>query len=327
VNQQLVPKEDGNLLETVIQATHGSSDHPLKIGEYEIPCYVLEDGRRVLVLSSMINALDLSQGTASARASGNRLSKFLQSKSLTGYVPDELAKAVNSPIRFCTPNGSLANGYEATILATICESVLEAREKGKLNYQQERIAKRCEILVRGFARVGIIALVDEATGYQDYRSRQALEEILEKFISEDLAKWAKTFPDDFYRELFRLRGWQYSPLSVKRPQVIGHLTNDIVYARLAPGVLAKLKEVTPKDDRGRRKHKFFQRLTEEVGDPRLREHLYAVTALMRASQNWIVFHRLLERSLPKFNQTLPLPFEEEIEEKPRRLLRKNEEIG
>jgi hypothetical protein len=52
----------------------------------------------------------------------------------------------------------LAYGYEATILADICDAVLKARENGDLNYQQEHIAQRCEILVRAFARVGIIAL-------------------------------------------------------------------------------------------------------------------------------------------------------------------------
>jgi len=54
----------------------------------------------------------------------------------------------------------------------LCETVLQARKDGKLQSQQMHIAEQCEILVRGFARVGIIALVDEATGYQDYRSRK-----------------------------------------------------------------------------------------------------------------------------------------------------------
>lgn len=308
-NEGLTQETSGKLP----QATHGSSDHPLKIGDIKIPCYVLEDGRRVLVRSSVISALDMSEGTATASATGNRLTKFIQSQSISPFVPSALAEAINSPIQFRTPTGGIAQGYEATILATLCESILEFREKGKPQKQQEHIAKRAEILVRGFARVGIVALVDEATGYQDYRSRQALEEILEAFISEELAKWAKTFPDDFYRELFRLRGWAYSPISVKRPQIVGHLTNDVVYERLAPGVLAELKRVTPKDDKGRRKHKFFQRLTEDTGNPRLHEHLVAVITLMKASPNWPTFYRLLQRALPKFNRTLPLPLYEDKE--------------
>lgn len=300
--------------ESIVQATHGSPDHPLKIGDIHIPCYVLEDGRSVLVQNSMIGALDMSQGTAHAKSGGDRLVKFISTRALKDNVPDELVQAITEPIKFRTPNGQIAYGYEATILATLCEAVLDARQKRKLNYQQEHIARRCEILVRGFARVGIIALVHEATGFQDYRARQALEEILERFISDELGKWAKTFPDDFYRELFRLRGWQYSPFSVKRPMVVGHLTNDIVYQRLAPGVLDELKKLTPKDDKGRRKHKFFMRLTEDVGHPRLREHLAAVIALMKASPNWNQFYRLIQRALPKFNKTMPLPFDDQMDD-------------
>jgi len=301
--------EEENPAQKIIQAIHGSADHPLKIADLEIPCYVLEDGRRVLIRSAMIKALNMSEGSAHAGIEGDRIVKFVSTKSIKPYVSAELIKALREPIIIRTPGGGVAHASEATILADLCESVLEARQNGKLNFQQIHIAKQCEILVRGFARVGIIALVDEVTGYQNFRSRQALEEILDKFISDELVKWTKMFPDDFYQELFRLRGWQYSPLSVKRPQVVGHLTNDIVYQRLAPGVLTELKRLLPKDkETKRRKNKLFQRLTEDVGHPRLREHLASVTTLMRASATWNGFYRLLQRALPKYKQTLPLPF-------------------
>jgi len=226
----------------VLEAIHGSADHPLRIGNIEIPCYVLEDGKRVLVQSGMLNALDLSQGTADKRVGGDRLSKFIETKGVRESVGEELSKSIINPIKFRAPNGVEAYGYEATILADICDAVLEARKAGTLHYQQIRIADQCEILMRGFARVGIIALVDEATGYQDVRARQALEKILEKFIAKELAKWAKRFPDEFYKEMFKLKRWEYKANSVKRPGVIGYYTNDLIYARLAPGVLDQLKK-------------------------------------------------------------------------------------
>jgi hypothetical protein len=249
----------------------------------------------------MLDALDMAQGTA-GRGAGNRLAKFVSSKSVSPFVSDSLANIVKEPIRFRSPRGGgEAYGYEATILAEICEAVLDARENGKLNYQQEHIAKRCEILVRGFARVGIIALIDEATGFQEVRARRALEQILERFIADELLKWAKMFPDEFYQQIARLRGYHYSEFANKRPAYIGKLTNDIVYERLAPGVLTELKNITPKDDKGRRKHKYHQRLTEDIGNPRLREHLWAVIGLMRASSNWRSFYSLLNRAFPKYS--------------------------
>jgi hypothetical protein len=74
---------------------------------------------------------------------------------------NDLTARIRKPIKFVPPGGGpVAHGYEATILADICDAVLS----NVLQRQQEHIADQCEILLRGFARIGIIALVDEATG-------------------------------------------------------------------------------------------------------------------------------------------------------------------
>ena len=171
------------------------------------------------------------------------------------------------------------------------------------------MARQAEILVRGFARVGIIALVDEATGYQLDRSRDALAKILEAFIAKELQPYVSTFPTDYYRELFRLRGLDFPNGSVKRPQYFGMLTNDIVYKRLAPGVLQELKKVTPKTDAGRLKNKLFQRLTSNVGYPKLREHLGSIVTMMKLSSSWHDFMDKLERLHPRYGETMQLPFD------------------
>jgi hypothetical protein len=287
------------MTENVVQAIYGSPDNPLRIGDLEIPCYVLEGERRVLVQRGIVSALGMARGS-SANTGGDRLAKFTAGKALKPYVSAELLAVTANPIKFRTPSGNVAYGYEATILADICEAVLQARADGKLQKQQEHIARQCEILVRGFARVGIIALVDEATGFQNVRARRALDKILDRWISDELAKWAKMFPDEFYEQMARLRGLHYSEIATKRPDYIGKLTNDIVYQRLAPGVLRELRKKNPTDDKGRRKHKHFQYLTEDIGNPRLREHLWAVIGLMRASGNWRSFYALLNRAFPKY---------------------------
>jgi P63C domain len=288
--------------EQMPRATHGDPEHPLTIGDIQIPCYVLDDGRRVLVQAGMFTGLDMKQGTA-GRGPGDRLAKFISTNALNPYVPKRLRDMIISPVNFKTPSGSVAYGYEATVLADLCDVVLEARQNGKLNYQQEHIAARCEILVRGFARVGIIALVDEATGFQYDRSRKALEQILEAFIKDELGKWAKRFPDEFYRELFRLKELQW-PSEKNPPQYVGHWTNDLIYKRLAPGVLDELRGKTPKTPRGNRKNKFYQWLTDDVGHPKLQEHISAVIALMKSCDDWDDFHKRLNRALPVFK---PMP--------------------
>ncbi|MBT3361562.1 MAG: hypothetical protein HN403_18215 [Rhodospirillales bacterium] len=298
------------------KATHGSEDHPLEIGDVEIPCYVLEGGRRVLQQTGLIGALNMSYGGSYSRG-GDRLAKFAAQGRLKPYVSNELIDRTAKPIRFRTPSGSLAYGYEATVLADLCEAVLAARGAGVLQKQQEHIAKQAEILVRGFARIGIIALIDEATGYQRDREKDALAKILEAWIEKELRAWVQTFPAEFYENMFRLRGLEYSQASVRRPQYFGHLTNDIVYKRLEPGVLKELKRITPKSKKtGRYTATFTQSLTKNVGYPKLKEHLGAVVAYMRISKTWDEFMNLLNEQYPRKGDTpmLPMDYSQEADD-------------
>ncbi|HEY8381589.1 MAG TPA: P63C domain-containing protein [Microvirga sp.] len=293
----------------ILMATHGSEDHPLRIGDIELPCYVLEDGRRVLHQRGMVRSLGMSRG-GSSRGGGDRLAYFTAQRTLEPFVSKNLVEVTKEPIKFRTPRGALAYGYEATVLADICDAILEARKAGVLQKQQEHIAQQAEILVRGFARVGIIALVDEATGFQHDRARDALARILEAFIAKELQPYVQTFPAEFYAEMFRLRGLEYPNGSVKRPQYFGILTNDIVYRRLAPGVLEELKKATPRSEDGRPKAKYFQSLTSNIGYPKLREHLGSVVTMMRLSDTWQQFMARLDRFHPRYGETLQLPLED-----------------
>ena len=294
----------------VLQATHGSPDHPLRIGEIEIPCYVLEDGTRVLSQRGLQTGIGMSIG-GSSRAGEQRMAVFVDAIAKKGLDVKDLTARIRSPIRFRPPGGGpTAFGYEATVLADLCDAILAAREKGGvLHPQQMHIAKQCEVLVRGFARVGIIALVDEATGFQRDRARDALAKILEAFIAKELQPWVQTFPTGYYEQIFRLRGLEYPTDSVRRPQYFGILTNDIVYKRLAPGVLEELRRVTPRNEAGRPKHKYFQRLTQNVGYPKLREHLGSAIAIMRLSDSWQDFMKKLDRLHPRYGETMQLPFD------------------
>jgi len=277
----------------IVRATHGSPDRPLRIGEIEIPCYVLADKRRVLHQRGMVFGLDMSRGSSST-SGGDRLAKFVSGKAISPYL-SQILPAVTNPIKFLTPTGNLAYGYEATILADICEGVLKAREGGKLQKQQEHIAKRCEILIRGFARVGIIALVDEATGYQYERPRRDLEEYLKKFLSESLVRWSRTFPNDYFKHLCRLKGIELRS-DMRLPSYFGHLTNDLVYRRITPGLLKVLKQ--RRAERGRPSNKLHWWTSEELGHPTLLLHLGCVVGLMKIHMDYDKFYAQLNTVAP-----------------------------
>jgi hypothetical protein len=288
------------------RATHAGE---LTIGNMVIPCAVLDDGTRVLTQKELMTALGRSTSPMGMRETGSEhIPAILRGKSLKPFLSDDLLET-STPIKFIPHTGGTANGYRAESLPRICDVYLRARDAGKLPSNQQHIAKQAEILVRGFAHVGIIALIDEATGYQEARERDALARILEAFVTKELRKWVSTFPADYYKELFRLRGWAFPKLpqdQQKRPIMVGKITNDIVYARLAPGVRAELHRLTPRDDKGRLKHKLFRHLTDHVGHPKLREHLASVVALMKASDDWDQFTRAINRALPKYRDLPPL---------------------
>jgi len=292
---------------TVMQAEHAGD---LKIGDLTLGCAVIDDGTRAIRIisqSTMLRAL----GRSSRPKSGDA-GTVLFADNLKPFVSAELAETLREPIAYRTPNGTRALGFPAEILPQICQVYLEARRQkpSPLYYNQKPAAVAAEILVQGLAQVGITALVDEVTGYQDARAKNALTRLLEAYIAKELQPWVRTFPEDFYQQLFRLRQLEYPTGTVKRPRYFGQITNDIVYKRIAPGVLAELKRAQVKDDAGRPKYKLFQHLTQNAGYPKLREHLGSVVTLMKLSTDWDDFRNKLDQIHPRFGATMLLPFDE-----------------
>ncbi len=294
-----------------IKATHAGT---LTIGDKKLACANLPDGRRVISEATMMAALGrvysgyYSKRDATADPSSAVLPRYLAPVGLKPFISNELVELLQ-PIPYIPPNGrSVAKGVNAEAVPQICEVWLKARGEGVLSEKQLKTAVQAEILVRGLAHVGIIALVDEATGYQEIRDRIALQAILDKYLRKELAAWAKRFPDEFYQQIFRLRGWQWKGMRVNRPQVVAGYTKDFVYERLAPGILRELESRNPRDDTGNRRAKHHQWLTEDVGHPALAQHLYAVIGFMRVAASWEQFKYMLNRAFPKKGATLELPF-------------------
>lgn len=286
-----------------IRATHKGILH---IADVDIKCFVLEDGRRVISGRSLTKAIGMKgrgQGTA----------RIPTHPSLKAFIEADLTLTIENPIQFIS-NNLPTTGFEATVLLHICDAILNARDAGVLKTEQEqRYAKAADTLMRAFATIGIIALVDEATGYQAEREKDDLQKILSAYVLPEFMPWTRRFPPEFYEQMFRLRGWQYRPLSLQRPQYAGKLTNELVYKKLPRGVLDDLRRKNPTDETGRRKHKHHQFLTEDIGNPHLEKHLAIVITLMRISPNWRVFMSHFSRAFPPESEQMTFDFEDEEE--------------
>ena len=318
--EKLSPDERSRIAKTAA-AARWDKDTPkaefigkIVIGDMEFPCSVLSDGTRILTQSDFMTGMGMYySGWVAQNQQKNEdaadVPHFLAFKSLEPFIDKNLGDLQSITLKYRTSRGSLAHGIKAEIIPKICDVWIDADEAGKLGSRQKQVAQKAKLLMRALAHVGIVALVDEATGYQEVRHRHALQAILDKYLRTEFAAWAKRFPDEFYQEMFRLKGWSYNPLSVARPGVVGRYTTDVVYERLAPGIVEELERINPKNDKGNRKSRHHQWLSEDIGHPALAQHLHAVIGFMRATASWDDFINLLDRAFPKKGHTIPMMLE------------------
>jgi hypothetical protein len=290
---------------------------PLTIGGITFNCAVLDDERNTRVVTEMnfMRAMGMYRSGALSKRrhaqtdeGGAQIPLFLAHKNLKPYAEKHLGSVHFEPLKYQTLKGGSAHGIKAELIPMVCEVWIDALEDGVLGASQQNVAAKAKILFRGFAHVGIIALVDEATGWQETRDKLALQAILDEYLDTQFAKWAKRFPDEFYEEMFKLRGWQWKGMRVNRPQAVAGYTKDLVYARMLPGLVKELETRNPIiPEKGRRKGHHHRLFTADLGVPELTAHIHAVTALMKASTSWDQFKRLLQRAFPKLGSTFDLP--------------------
>lgn len=276
----------------------------LALGDIKIPCAVLTDGSRVLSEYGISNALLGGRSGASKRKkkaaeeAGAHLPLFVAPRQLEPFVSKELRDGPLKPVRY-RDGRSVVVGYDARILRAVCEIWLAARAAGALQDQQLDKAQRAELLMRALADIGIVSLVDEATGYQQFRARDELQKILAAYVAPELLPWAKRFPDVFYEELHRVWGWPFKAGSRGRTAYIGKLTNSLIYEKLPPGVLDELKRRNPVDPETKRRKTHHHRvLTEEIGHPHLEKQIVSVTTLLRISSDREEFFKHFSKAFP-----------------------------
>lgn len=231
----------------------------LPIGEGTLECAILddEDNTRVIMMTSVFKAF------GRVPRSNNRLINipaFIDAQNLQKYINQDV-EALIKPIEYLDGKTTQI-GYKAEILPEICDLYLKARRDKVLAPKQVHLADKAEILQSAFAKVGITALVDEATGFQKDRKHDALRLLLGKYIAEGLQKWIHTFPDSFFAELDRL--YDNEPTTSRaRPQYYGKFINKYVYDPIEHGYVKAELDKLNITDAGKRKARFHQWLTDE----------------------------------------------------------------
>lgn len=283
----------------------------LHLGDKVLPCAVLDDNTRILTATSVFEAFDRPRkGKSSESYRVDLMPSFINANNLQPFVDEQLT-AWTKLIEYKDLKGNKRQGYNARILRGLCKVYIDARKAGALLKSQERFADIAEIILYALSDVGIVALVDEATGYDKVKNRakDELQRFFREALQEEAGKWVKTFSDSFFEMIYRMRGWNWTGAS-KKPSVIGIWINDIVYERIAPALLYELRKLNPKNEKGNRSYKHHQFLTEELGHPKLKEHISGVMAIGRLSNNnWTTFMKNLDKAYPKMYQQLDIDFD------------------
>ncbi len=265
------------------KATHWGA---LSIGGNELPCYVLDNGQRVFSLKGIVVGLIGTEG--------GQLAEYLKVKALRPYLPDDLIPAPDGSIpvlvKFDTGAEGVAKfavGFPVERTVDLCAAYAEAlqdhlkhRDGFELTARQLDIANRATAFLRASAKTGIIALVDEATGYQYDRAQDALRLKYKLFLEDEMRKWEKTFPDQLWVEFGRLTKWQ-GPVH-SRPKYWGKLVMELVYGYLDRDVAKWLKENAPKPIHGQNYHQW---LSGQYGLKRLIEHVWMLIGMASACGN------------------------------------------
>lgn len=288
------------------RAAFGSPDKLLKIASALVECYVMEDGTRVLSGRGMQEAIGLG---GAAKTHGTKLRAFLASDAIKPFVSRELAMAIENPMRFIRPGrgGVPAIAFEATLLIDLCEAIINAYTAGALRKNYFGLVLQSQAITLSFAKAGIISAIDEVTGYQYVREHNEIQKIVDKYLTDYAQKWSRIFPDIFWDKLLKAKGYE-NYIGLPRRSFVGHWVNDVVYSRLAPGVLEKLKSLNPSTPGKGRKYKHTQFLKSDHGVPELKDHLIKTMTLMdAASATGQSFDVLLQAALPKYGATMSLP--------------------
>lgn len=280
----------------------------IKLGEFELPCYVLNDGTRVLSQREVVKLI------SGGRDSGD-LNRYLSAKNMQPFLPDKFRQNDNSlifkvgqskagmPLNRSLNEGNVlifkvgqsqVNCWRASDIVDICNAYLKARLAGALHPQQAKMAEQCEIFVSACAKTGIDAIIDEATGYQYYRNAEALQEKFKAYLQDEYREWTLSFPRQFFMQLYRLEHKNPPTRLAKYPLRFGKYVMQFVYDTLDPDIADYLRKNNPNPGG----HKHHHQLFNDLGYKDLMGHLMSVIGIMKASADMDRFRENLAMAFP-----------------------------
>lgn len=286
----------------------------LQIGDVGIDCYVLDNLTRVIHKRGMAKALGMKS------TGGNAFLKTMNRKGLGSAIPAEIWADIDNPLIFKPLNGDPGHGYKATLLIDICAAIIDADRAGKLHPNQHFLAIQAEIIIRASAKLGIVALVDDATGFISDRRREKYRELYQTFVTDEIRRYDPEFDKQLFDVIYKLYGLSRGPHANRHPQFFGHFIRRYIYKPLASSRGAILELLDDKNPvvyvNGGRRYKMHQFLSDVVGLPALRAHFWQIVGIGNSVKTKAQFDRAFLNAFPSMNpdKQIPLDFGEDSED-------------
>ena len=137
----------------------------IKLDNMEIPCYVLNFGDEEIRVLSQREVVKLISG---GRESG-ALQKYLKARALESTLPPEIRHNYSDNILIFNTGTVTVNGVKASTVIDICNAYIKSHQLGLLQHSQIKLAIQSQVFVSACAKVGIDAIIDEATGYEYFK--------------------------------------------------------------------------------------------------------------------------------------------------------------
>jgi hypothetical protein len=255
----------------------------LPIMGVDIPCYVLTGGIRVIGRTSATEVLTGIKG-------GGALEKYLGVAAIKPFINMEmlLERMVAFRLLDVEGLGKAVKGLPSDLFIEVCRGFVAALEASyqpenpnpKMTDRQIEMAIKASMFLSACAKVGLDALIDEDRGYQYLREQDALEIKFKAYLSDEMRKWEKTFPDELWMEFGRLTGWKGN-LS-QRPKYWGKLVMELVYEQLDSDIAEWLKNNAPAPRHGRNYHQW---LSDQYGLKKLIEHIWMLIGVAKTCEH------------------------------------------
>lgn len=277
----------------------------IKFGpDNEIPCAVVQKNDQILRVISNEGMFKSFKRTQHGRIRVNGLPAVVGGHNIATYIEQEDMSKLEKI--YYKDGNRIKTGYDAEAITILCAAYLAAEKDRAIKPQQLTALTQAKIILVTLSRIGITALIDEATGYQYAREFDALQRLLELYtVEKPLLRLQKKFPRTYYKELFRLYGWEFNPNETKRPKYVGKFTYDYVYKLLPEPVVQEIRKNNPiieNENKKYRKNKYYQYLTLDTGIPELDKIISKLVGIMSVSETIDDFKNFYNRA-----------FQEEIE--------------